>query len=287
LTAEADVAVLATSQHGLVSRRQLLAGGVPDHVIEYRLQIGRLHQIQRGVYAVGHTPRSPLSRALAAVLACGPGAVLSHRSAAALWGFASPWSGPVDVTAPARHRRRGIVAHVAQVSERECTVKSGIPVTRPVRTLIDLAGVLDDRELTRALAEAQVKRIVRPEALAAALDGAPHAERLGLFLDRPVTRSVLEDAFLALVERYRLPRPEVGRRLAGYEVDMLWPTERVIVELDGRGFHAHTVAFERDRERDAELASLGYRVVRITWRRLHEQPDREAARLVRALRTGR
>lgn len=223
---------------------------------------------------------------MAAVLACGPRAVLSHRSAAALWELGVAWDGAVEVIATKHCRCPGVIAHRSHTLTRgHVTVRSGIPVTTVARTLIDLAEVLGDPALARAVNEAQIRYRLRLDSLVDAAHGRRGVTRLRTILSRSngaPTRSALEDAFLALVEREGLQRPLVNQHLAGYEVDMLWPDRRLIVELDGRRFHEHASAFERDRERDAELAAAGFTVVRVTWQRLLRQPRREAE-LLRAL----
>ena len=231
---------------------------------------------------------------MAAVLACGPGAVLSHRSAAALWGIDPSWRSPVDVIVPGGSRPAGICAHRSlTLRAADVTVRDGIPVTTPARTVIDLADVLDDGRLARAVNEAQVLGVLSSRGLATAVAGASGRRasgRLRPYVDRPgaPTRSAFEDAFLAFAERHALPRPEVNQHVAGYLVDVLWRRHRLVAELDGRAFHDHAQPFERDRERDADLLAAGYPVVRITWRRMTRQSDREAERLraILGARTG-
>ncbi len=289
--ADSAIARVAAGQHGLVTREQLLAMGLTARGIQHRCARVRLHRVHGGVYAVGCLVMTTHSRAMAAVLACGPNAVLSHRSAAALWELVPAPGGPVDVTAVGKRRRRGVIAHRSRtLGPGDVTKRSAIPVTTPLRTLVDLADVVDDRTLARAVNEALLLRLVGRDDLAnaqARAMGRQAATRLKPFVevaDAP-TRSVLEDAFLALVQRARLPRPEVNGRIAGYEVDMLWRAERLIVELDGRAAHDRSQTFEHDRERDAELTDAGFRVVRVTWRRLREQPEREMARLASLVRS--
>ena len=258
-TPDLRTAGIAARQHGVVSRRQLVDAGLVARSIAHRVETGRLIRLHRGVYAVGHRPPSPHARMIAAVLACGPGAVLSHRSAAALWGLAR-WDRPVEVTARNARRHAGILVHRSRTLTRaDVTRHYGIPVTSPARTLADLARVLDPPSLTRAVNDARLRHLVR-------LD---HTET-------GPTRSVFEDAFLAFVDRHGLPRPEVNQLVAGYEVDMVWRRQRLIAELDGRAYHEDT--FEEDRDRDATLTAAGLRVVRVTWRRLVHQEEREAAR---------
>ncbi|MGI8920850.1 MAG: DUF559 domain-containing protein [Solirubrobacteraceae bacterium] len=276
-------------QHGVLSRAQLLAAGLDVRAIDYRIAIERLQPIHRGVYAIGHLPSSPLAYDFAAVLACGPQAVLSHRSAAALWRIAPGWWAPVEVIARGKHFHRGVLAHRSRrLAEDEIATHLRIPVTTPARTLIDLADVLDDEQLARAVNQALLLQRIRLNELAVLLDRSSGRRASGRLRgmvrqsDAP-TRSVFEDAFLAFTERYELPRPAVNQRVAGYEVDMLWRAQRLIVELDGYAFHSHPRGFESDRERDASLQVAGYRVVRVTWARLERRPEREAARLLALL----
>jgi Transcriptional regulator, AbiEi antitoxin/Protein of unknown function (DUF559) len=288
---DAEIARWAAPQHGVLSREQLLGAGLDAKAIDYRFKVGRLHRVHRGVYSVGHVSPSPLTRAMAAVLACGTDAVLSHRWAAALWEIHDGWRGPGDVTARRSHPQRGIRLHRSRtLGSTDLTVHFGIPVTTPARTLLDLADVLDDRTLARAVNEARIRRLVSLEHVAALMARSPGrraAGRLRRFADRPTgpTRSTLEDEFLAFTERYWLPRPEVNQVIAGYEVDLVWRRERLVVELDSRTYHDHDDPFESDRDRDADLLAAGYPVVRVTWRRLKLEPAREAERLHRLLRT--
>jgi very-short-patch-repair endonuclease len=292
-TTPPDVALSATAarQHGVVSRAQLHALGLDAKAIGYRLSVGRLHLLHRRVYAVGHVPRSMHAHAMAAVLACGPDAVLSHRSAAALWRIDPTWRTPIEVTATSKHRLRGVLVHRSRTLDpRDITTRDGIPVTTPARTLVDLADVLDDLALARAVNEAQVLRLTTLDAIADLLDRSPGrraVRRLAPFveqLDAP-TRSIFEDTFKRFIERHDLPRPELNQTVAGCLVDAVWREQRLVVELDSRQFHDHDQPFERDRDNDAKLLLAGYRVLRITWRRLTKTPEREAAR-IRALLTG-
>ena len=177
-----------------------------------------------------------------------------------LCGACDAGSGPIEVTARGVHRHDGVRVHRSRtLTADDITHNYDIPVTTPARTLHDLARVLDPASLTRAVNDARLSHLIRRDA----------------FESGP-TRSVFEDAFLAFVDRNGLPRPEVNQRIAGYEVDMLWRPQRLVAELDGRAYHEDT--FEEDRERDATLTAAGLRVVRVTWRRLIHQEEREAAR---------
>jgi very-short-patch-repair endonuclease len=273
-------------QHGMIHRDQLLAAGLDRNAIAYRVQIGRLHLRHRGVYAVGHVPPSPHARAMAAVLACGPDARLSHQAAGALWAFGLRWPEIIDVTARTKRRHKGIRVHRSRtLTPQDVTVHFGIPVTTPARTLLDLAEVLDTPSLTRAVNEARLAHRVTLTELAELIDRSPGraTKRLRPLVERgdQPTRSRFEDEFLEAVDRRGIPRPEANQVIAGYEVDMLWREHRLVVELDGRDSHEHT--FEQDRERDAALLNAGFPVLRITWRRFREQRARELDRLAATL----
>jgi very-short-patch-repair endonuclease len=275
-TVDRAVALVAAEQHGVVTRAQLLSAGLSAGDIAYRLRIGRLIAVHRGVYAVGHLPPSPHAKAMAAVLACGPDALLSHRSAGALYGLIR-YHGKPDVTAPTKRSHLGINLHRSATAER--TVHYGIPTTTPARTLLDLADVLDLGSLTSAVNDARLRNLLSIDQLAETIANAPGRKTTALIyeLAQPPTRSAFERAFLAMVDRHRLPRPEVNTIIHGYEVDALWRPQRLVVELDGRRFHEH--AFEDDREKDANLLAAGLSTVRITWLRMVTQPAKEAARL--------
>jgi very-short-patch-repair endonuclease len=221
---------------------------------------------------------------MAAVLACGSGAVLSHLSAATLWELLLPWPDAVHVTAATYHHHPGVVLHRSRsLDQVDVTEKEGIPVTTPARTLVDLGGILDGRSLTRVFNDARVRRLTSSQQVLAAVARSPGrtTARLRRLAEEGLgpTRSQLEDAFIAFLKRHRLPPPEVNQAVLGYEVDMLWRERGLIVELDGYRFHGTRVAFEQDRRRDADLMAGGYRVVRVTWRRLKDEPRSEAQRL--------
>ena len=264
------ILALCGRQHGLITRGQLLEMRMTDREIERRVRSGRLHRVHRGVYAVGHERLTTEGRFLAAVLAFGRGAVLSHQSAAVLWGIRAARGPRVDVTVPTtggRARRGAMIVHRSPLSEEEMTVHDGVPVTTVVRTLIDLADVLPRRALERAIDEAAYLRLDL-----AGLE--PRRGRRGYgVLTRVLaeheagatwTRSDLEERMLALCRRSSLPTPEVNARVEGYEVDFVWRNARLVVETDGWAAHGTRKAFERDRLRDAKLTAAGWRVVRVT-----------------------
>jgi very-short-patch-repair endonuclease len=274
---EVRLARVAADQHGVVTQAQLIAAGLDRDAIAYRRRVGRLHLLHRGVYAVGHRPPSPLATAIAAVLACGPDAVLSHRSAAALWRIVPRWHTPTEVTAPTQHRLKEILVHRSR--HQDTTVHYGIRVTTPLRTLVDLADVLPAKRLTRALNEAQVQRLVTPAELTTLLTRYPGRRTSQLTPERGATRSDLEDDFTRFLKRHHLPLPERNQTIAGHEVDAVYRQHRLVIELDSRRFHATPHAFEKDRDRDADLLNAGFPTIRITHHRLKHHAAHEAARL--------
>jgi very-short-patch-repair endonuclease len=289
---DALIAELAGRQHGVVARWQLEDAGVSRRSIEHRLHCRRLHSLHRGVYAVGHRVVSQRGRWMAAVLAAGRGAVLSHRSAAALWRMRPHSGGRIDVSAAHNLARRpGLQPHRLPLPSDEVTIHDGIPVTTVPRTLLDLAAVIDKRALAKALEQAEILRLTDPLSPATVLERHPRrrgAAKLRAALNTPPlpqTRSELEHIFLEALAKARLPRPEtnalVGTATARYEVDCLWREQRLIVELDGRSTHDTAAAFERDRARDRDLSARGFRVVRITSRQLAQ----ERRAVMRDLRT--
>ena len=268
----------------MFSRAQLIALGLSTETIDHRLRGGRLQIVHRGVYGLGPLG-SKLSRWMASVLAGGPGAVLSHRSAAELWGLLDGFTGPIHLTVPCRRRaRRGIRLHRSSLPEDEMTEFEGIPVSTVPRTVLDCSEALSERRVERLINEADVLRLHDRLSIPDLLQRYPR--RSGTRALRKAleqrnagstrTRSELEERFLELVDEIGLPRPEINAALhlsgIGIEVDALWRAERVAVELDSRQFHDTPLAFERDRRRDRRLVAAGWRPLRITWRQLEEEP---------------
>jgi very-short-patch-repair endonuclease len=234
---------------------------------------------------------------MAAVLAIGPDAVLSHRSAAALWGMRATGRGRIEVTVARNPRTRPTIqVHAAQLPADEVTTEHGIPVTTPARTLLDLAAVLDAGQVERAMNEAEFLRLTDPTSLDDLVDrhrGRPGTRTIRELLKThnigaTITRSELEARFLRFLDDAVLPRPRMNVSLQledrWIEADCVWPDQRVIAELDGHASHATTAGFERDRARDRALQAAGWRVIRITWRQLHEEPDAVARDLERLLK---
>ena len=284
---------LAARQHGVVSRAQLVDAGLTAKMLDGRVARGQLLRLHRGVYAVGHKQLRREGHWLAAVLAAGPGAVLSHRTAAALHGIRSTSPVSVDVTARGeRTRQPGIHVHLTRtLDSADSTTVDGIPVTTVARTLVDLAHTVARDHLAKALREADRLRLLDVSAIEAArtrtrgrTGPGPAALKHALAeladLATTLTRSPLEDAFLDLLRRAGLPAPRTNAIVAGLEVDAYWPNQSLVAELDGWGSHHTRHAFERDRERDAHLLAAGHRVVRFT----HHQLTRRPAHVVEALR---
>ena len=280
------VAALAGRQHGVVSLTQLRRLGLSDRQLHGRLAARRLQRLHRGVYAVGHPALTERGRELAAVLACGGGAVLSHRSAARLWGLVRRVPAIEVTCSRSRAPGKGIVVHRSPVGPEDCGVLEAVPVTTVVRTILDLAAVLTEPQLEDAVNEAELRRLFDLTALEERLRGAPGRRgrcRLGRVLDlwRPpqLTRSAAERRFLELCAEHGLPTPQSNTWAAGHEVDFLWPAARLAVEVDGAAVHRTRRAFELDRRRDRKLAAEGIHVVRVTWRDL----DGESKPLAREL----
>ncbi len=287
---ERELSALADRQHGVITRRQLLDTGLGRRAIGRRVEAGRLHCLHRCVYAFGTRRLDSRGEWMAAVLACGEKAVLSHRSAAALWGLLARSPGPVDVSATSGRRRRGIAVHEGGIVDCDRTVVARIPVTTVARTLFDLAEVEDEKRLEGAFEEATRLRFLELAALEAVC-----ARGIGRRALRPIrrlietarlpddTRSPLEDRVLELCREYGLPLPVTGATVLDREVDAFWPGEKLMVEADSWTFHSHREAFERDRARDAAMQADGYRVIRLTHRRLEQEPAVVARQLRRLL----
>jgi hypothetical protein len=271
-----------------VGRRQLLRCGLSGSAIDRWLAQGRLRRIHPGVYALGHSALREEARLTAALIYAGPGAVLSHASAAWWWQLVPSAPGFVQISALGdRGSIRGVrVFHPRLV---EPVGHRGMPVTAVPRTLLDLAGIVTFAELRRALSEADYRRLLDPRAVEAQLGRGrlgSGALRRGLEAHMPrlaKTLSVLEERFLALCESSGITLPEVNETICGLRVDALWREQRLIVELDGYAAHGSRAAIERDRRRELTLRSAGNVVLRYTWEQVTEQPEQVVADLRLAL----
>jgi very-short-patch-repair endonuclease len=258
-SADAKVAAIAARQYGVATLAQLLAAGLTPAGVHRRVAARRLHRVHQGVYAVGHRSIPDRGRWLAATLACGSSAALSHRSAAELWGLLAPLGGRVHVTIPGRAgraRRAGIRIHRPRSFDASLTaVHHGIIVTTVARTITDLRRSVPRPVLRRAIREAEFR-------------GMPTG---GANPDR--TRSELERAFLEICRRHAVPEPEVNVRVGRFTVDFLWRRQGLVVEVDGYAYHRGRQAFRDDRDRDLELAALGLTVHRFADSRIAEDPQ--------------
>jgi very-short-patch-repair endonuclease len=269
---DARIAALATHQDGLVTREELLALPLTSSAIGGRVRSKRLHIVFRGVYAVGHKALSRRGLLRAALLTVGPRAVLSHRTAAYVWGLIRELPTTIDVLVlgtPPRSRP-GICVHETRLPFH-AAVHDDLRVTSPLRTLRDLRG---EPEFARLCSEALVRGLVTQRELDEAGLGHP---------DAAPTPSEFAHRFHALLRRAGLPRPLAEHQIGRYTADFAWTEQRVIVETDGFGAHGHRTAFEHDRARDAYLLARGWVVMRVTWRRLRREPTRVIAELAQVL----
>lgn len=264
------LARIAARQHGVVTLGQLLGVGIRESAVARRVRAGRLHRIHRGVYAVGHRGISREGRWMAAVLACGEGAVLSHRSAAVLWGLLRPMDGPTDVSVPVRGgraKRRSIRLHrCASLKPISVVERDRIPVTTPARTIDDLRGTVPPRWVRRAIRQAEMQ-----------------GYRLGPNVQTDRTRSDLERDFLELCHHHGLPVPEVNVQIGRWIVDFLWRAARVAVETDSFRWHRGSVAFEDDHARDLDLRRRGFDTRRFSEWQIRNERAQVAADLRDAL----
>lgn len=296
-TIEEHAARLAARQHGVVTRRQLRDAGFAEAIVDRRVAAGIFLSLHRGVYLLG-TLRGRLepewARVVAARLACGADAVVSHASAGWLWRLLRRpnRAAPVSITVPeaARRQRPGILIHRSvDLTRAEITRIEGIPVTRPGRTLRDLATVLTVKELNRAAGRVERRGLIDSAgfpALVASHAGRPGAPvlRAALLGDGGIvlTRSEAEERLLALILEHGLPQPQVNVPVEGLEVDFYWPDLKLVIEADGFAYHNRRGSFENDHQRDLELKARGFTVMRVTWRQLVEEPKATAGLINRS-----
>lgn len=286
------LATLASRQHGVVSTRQLRALGYSEGAISRASAAGRLHRVHRGIYAVGHAALTRHGSCMAAVGACGPGALLSHSSAAWVWGLLPTLPLPIEVSVSARgHSRRGIRLHHARsltVDDRDR--EEGIRLTSIPRTFLDLAATGPKRRLSSAVDRAErLGRLdlIEIDALLQRRRGEAGTRRLRealeIYRDPVFSRSRAELLFLDLVKKAGLPRPALNFFVAGHEIDAYWEAERFAVEVDGWGTHRTRAAFESDPVRQEDLKLAGIDSIRLTARRIEREPGKVAERLGRLL----
>lgn len=293
---ERSIAALARRQHGVVHHRQLIALGLSRQTIQRRVAARRLHPVHRGVYAVGHSRLTLRGRWIAAVLACSPGAALSHRDAGHLRNLRHSQNARIEVTVPAaaHPRRPGLRVHRTTLAPENLTIVDGIPVTSLARTLLDLAAILKPHQLARAIEAAERQRLLDYAPLHALLTSNPrHAgasnlrTALATYTEGTITESDYEAVLLYVCPTYGLPRPQTNSALTlrdGTTIrpDAYWPAHRLVVEVDGDDWHAHRTARRRDHARDADIQALGLMVVRVLADDLEHRPA-ETARLLASL----
>jgi hypothetical protein len=278
-----DAWSLSRRQHGVVTRAQLLALGFGDNAIRHRVKRGRLHRVAPGIYSVGRRDLTGEGRWMAAVLACGEDAMLSHSSAGALWGIAAERGARIDVSirGPRRCTRPGLgVRTRPSLNPRHVTRRKGIPVTTVVRTLVDLATELAPRHLERAVNDADKLDLVDPEALRVALDdhtGEPGVKPLRVLLDRDTFRlsdRELEVLFRPIAAAAGLPTPQTKIFVNGFEVDFFWPELGLVVETDGFRYHRTPSTQSRDALRDQTHTASGLTPLRFSHRQVKYEPGR-------------
>jgi len=284
-----QVWALTERQHGAVSLSQLLAFGYTPAAIAHRLNRGRLHPVMRGIYAVGRPELSRLGQMMAAVLACGAGAVVSHGTAAELWRLRRRELGPLHISVPGetRSRRPGIVVQRRVVlTPGTASRYEGVPVTSVALTLIDLAASLPAAQLERAVNMADSLELLDPERLRVTLDAfpfVPGVRALRKLLDAHsfrLTDSELERIFNLLVAQTSLPPPVTQRYVSGHRCDFAWPDLGLVVETDSLRYHRTPIQQRRDAERDHAHLLAGLERVRFT----HFQVAYERAHVVRTLK---
>lgn len=283
---------LARTQNGAITAEQLISAGLTRDAIRARVDRGRLVRLFRGVYAVGDPELMPLVWPAAALLSLGPTALLTYRSAAALWGCAAADPEVIDVTAVGScpRRRPGLRLHrIGSLDPRDTSTHSNLRVTSTARTLIDFAAQAAPTELSDAFGEARAKRLLTDAALSGALSRVPRNHpgaaivRAMLREGGTYDRSQAEQLMRSLCRQAKLPQPLVNVRLSGFLVDFCWPDQRLIVEVDGYATHGSKQAFESDRRRDQVHAAAGYLVIRVTWRQLQAEPLAVIARIAQAM----
>ena len=287
---ERAIARVAGRQDNVITGEQLRAAGLGRGAIAHRVKARTMQRLHVNVYLLGAAPPTPMARARAAALACGPNAVVSHRSAACLFGLLPEIAGDVDVTIPGRNqaRRPGIRRHrVARLPRQDVANVNGLRVTSIARTICDLAATESARDTEQAFQEALYRDIVTDRALAKVLAREPRRRGArvirSLIRDPRLTRSDRERRLLNLIDQAQLPKPVTNAPIHGYKADIYWPQHNLVVEFDGWRAHGHRLAFESNRKRDQILLAAGIRTLRVTDRQLEDEPIAVTARIAQAL----
>jgi very-short-patch-repair endonuclease len=271
-----DLIVAQLAEDGVVSLDQLEGAGLSEGAVQRSLNAGRLHLVLPGVYAVGHSSLSWRGRLRAAALWGGEDAVLSHVTAAGLWDLLPSATPKVHITVPRGGKTSSQWVRVHHTRHIDRAEVNGFPVTSIERTLSDLAGVVEASRLEQALEQAVRRGHVDFGALTKSR-GRPGTAALHSLIAQfdplaPQTHEGIERLFLRLIRKHKLPQPQTNVQVGPYVVDFLWPDQKLIVELDSLQHHRRPTVFEQDRKRDIELKRLGYTVLRLTHRRLKEEP---------------
>ena len=272
---------LVARQHGVVTHGQLRALGYGAEAIRHRLRVGRLHRQAQGVYAVGRPDLSREGRLMVAVLACGPGALISHGTAAAVYTLLARPAGPIEVTVGSERSRRrpGVRVHCrSRLRAADRDTRDGVPLTSPARTVVDMAARLPAARVERMVNQADSLGLVDPETLRAECDrfaGQAGVARLRSVLDRRTFRasdSRLEQRFLAIVRRTSLGLPLTQRRVDGFRTDFVWPALGLVVETDSLRYHRTPAQQYRDRVRDHAHFAAGRTPLRFTHAQVFHEP---------------
>ena len=288
---ERAIARIAALQDNVITAAQLRGAGLGRGAIAHRVKVGTMQRLHTNVYLLGAAPPTPMARARAAAVAYGAGAVVSHRSAACLYGLLPDAGGDIDVTVVRRCPRQklGIRRHrVADLPPQDVRNMRGIKVTSVARTICDLAATESARDTEHAFQEALFRDKTSDRAINAVLQREPRRRGApvirSLLKDPRLTRSERERRILKLIAEAQLPKPLTSVPLHGYVADVFWPQHNLILEFDGWQGHGHRLAFESNRKRDQVMLAAGLRTLRVTDRQLTSEPFALTARIAQTMR---